>query len=118
MVQIRPVSVFAAALFAWVTSAHITLKDIDSLRSITKDCNEKIRALRSSHNGNPAQAVILNEENTKDEIEDVSIPLQLPLLFDSLGSLVLGCGWLLDVFRRRITQPIEYPHERYINREA
>lgn len=117
MVQIRPVSVFVAALLAWVTSAHITLKDIDSLRSITKDCNEKIRALRSSHNGNPAQAVILNEENTKDEIEDVSIPL-LPLLFDSLGSLVLGCGWLLDVFRRRITQPIEYPRERYINREA
>jgi hypothetical protein len=73
MVQIRPVSIFAAALLAWVTSAHITLKDIDSLKSITKDCNEKIRALRSSHNANPAQAVILNDQISKDEIEDVSI---------------------------------------------
>lgn len=118
MVQVRSVSFFAAALLAWVTSAHITLEDIDSLRSITKDCNEKIRALRSSHNGSPAQAVILDEENTKDEIEDVSISLQLPLLLDSLGSLVLGCGWLLDIFRRRITQPVEYPRERYSNREA
>ncbi|KFX92250.1 hypothetical protein V490_05480 [Pseudogymnoascus sp. VKM F-3557] len=71
MVQIRPVRVFAAALLALVTSAHITLKDIDSLKSITKDCNEKIRALRSSHNANPAQAVILNDQISKDEIEDV-----------------------------------------------
>lgn len=118
MVQIKRVSVFAAGLLAWVTSANITLEDIDSLRSITKDCNEKIRALRSSHNGNSAQAVILDDENTKDEIEDVSISPRLPLLLDSLDSLVLGCGWLLDVFRRRITQPLEYPPERYSNREA
>jgi hypothetical protein len=73
MVQIRLISVFAATVLAWVTSAHITLEDIDSLRSITKDCNANIRALKSSHNGNPAQAVILENENSKDEIEDVSL---------------------------------------------
>lgn len=73
MVQIRLISVFAATVLAWVTSAHITLEDIDSLRSITKDCNAKIRALKSSHNGNPAQVVILENENSKDEIEDVSL---------------------------------------------
>lgn len=73
MVQIRLISVFAATVLAWVTSAHITLEDIDSLRSITKDCNAKIRALKSSHNGNSAQAVILENENSKDEIEDVSL---------------------------------------------
>ncbi|OBT59369.1 hypothetical protein VE04_00471 [Pseudogymnoascus sp. 24MN13] len=71
MVQVRLVSVFAATVLAWVTSAHITLEDIDSLRSITRDCNEKIRSLKSSHNGNPAQAVILDNESSKDEIEDV-----------------------------------------------
>lgn len=78
MVQFRLVSVLAAAQLAWVASAHITLKDIDSLRSITKDCNQKIRALRSSHNGNPAQAVILDNMDSKDDIEDVSCFSQLP----------------------------------------
>lgn len=118
MVQIRLVSVFAATVLAWVTSAHITLEDIDSLRSITRDCNEKIRSLKSSHNGNPAQAVILDNESSKDEIEDVSFFIRLSSLLGTFGSLELGCGWLLDVFRRRITQPIEYSGERYSNREA
>lgn len=73
MVKIRLLTVFAAAHLAWVARAHITLKDIDSLRSITKECNEKIRALRSSHNWNTDQVVILDELNSKDEIEDVSL---------------------------------------------
>lgn len=118
MVQIRPLNIFALVLLAWVTSAHITLKDIDSLRSITKDCNEKIRALRSSHNGNPAQAVILDNNISKDEAEDVSLFLQLPSLLGMFSSLALGCGWLLDVFGWRITQSIECSGERYNNREA
>ncbi|KFY35126.1 hypothetical protein V494_06191 [Pseudogymnoascus sp. VKM F-4513 (FW-928)] len=71
MVQIRPLCIFAAAQLAWVARAHITLEDIDSLKSITKDCNDKIRALKSSHNGNPAQVAILNDQDSKDEIEDV-----------------------------------------------
>ncbi|KFY05450.1 hypothetical protein V492_08535 [Pseudogymnoascus sp. VKM F-4246] len=71
MVHIRPLCIFAAAQLAWVARAHITLEDIDSLKSITKDCNDKIRALKSSHNGNPAQVAILNDQDSKDEIEDV-----------------------------------------------
>ncbi|OBT64403.1 hypothetical protein VE03_05719 [Pseudogymnoascus sp. 23342-1-I1] len=71
MVQISLVSVFVAAQLAWVATAHITLKDIDSLRSITKECNQRIRALKSSHNGNPAQVVILDDLDSKDDIEDV-----------------------------------------------
>lgn len=77
MVKIRLISFFAAAYLAWVARAHVTLKDIDSLRSITKDCNEKIRALRSSHSWNTAQVVILDELDSKDEIEDVSLCLWL-----------------------------------------
>lgn len=118
MVQIRPISVFAAALLACVTSANISVKDIDSLRSITKDFNEKIRALKSSHNGNPVQAVILNDQNSKDDIEDVGIfavafNVRHLWLIDKIGR-----RRLFDVSRWRVTQSVEYPHEGYINRET
>jgi hypothetical protein len=118
MVRISFASVFAAIQLAWLTSAHITLKDIDSLTSITNDGNEKIRALSLSRIGNPAQEVILNNQDVKDEAEDVSRFDELHLILDTLGSLVIDYRRLSDLFGRGIIQAVECPGKGYLNYET